>query len=257
MEPGPLVVIVGETASGKSALAMMLAKKFNGEIICADSRTVYKDMDIGTAKPSMQDRQEVPHHLLDVVSPDEPFTVAQFKEAALKAIEDVSSRGKLPIMVGGSGLYIDAVLFDYGFSDDAAPRDPANPRHISKDAPRHRNTLRPNTLIIGLSVEKDVLRRKIEQRAREMLQHGLTEEVNAVRAKYPASKALQAPAYKAYIEYLDGALTDEEALARFIQNDLHLAKRQRTWFKRNKSIHWVDNPEKSVELVTTFLNKNP
>src|SRR5688572_21256799 len=117
----PLIVIAGPTASGKSALAMKVAKKYNGEIICADSRTVYKGMDIGTAKPSAVDRKEVPHHLLDIVQPNQPFTAADFKEQALAAIDDISGRGKLPIMVGGTGLYIDSVIFDYRFGDPADP----------------------------------------------------------------------------------------------------------------------------------------
>ena len=98
-----VIAIVGPTASGKSALAMRIAKKYGGEIIAADSRTVYRDMDIGTAKPSKQDRLDIPHHLLDVVNPDEPFSVAEFKRLAVDAIDDIQSRGKLPILVGGTG----------------------------------------------------------------------------------------------------------------------------------------------------------
>src|SRR5690554_3992440 len=103
----PLVVIVGQTASGKSALAMHLARRFNGEIIAADSRTVYRDMDIGTAKPTPKDRAAVPHHLIDIVDPDESFNVADFQRLANAAIKDVARRGKLPILVGGTGLYVD------------------------------------------------------------------------------------------------------------------------------------------------------
>src|SRR5690349_11599045 len=101
----PLIVITGPTASGKSALAMRMAKKYNGELICADSRTVYKGMDIGTAKPSLQDQTEVVHHLLNEVNPNVSFTAADFKQRALKAINAIYAKGKLPIMVGGTGLY--------------------------------------------------------------------------------------------------------------------------------------------------------
>ncbi len=112
----PLLVIVGETASGKSALSMSLARKFNGEIICADSRTIYKDMDIGTAKPNAEDRAEIKHYLLDIIEPGQRYSASQFKEDALKAISEITKRGKLSILVGGTGLYIDAVIFDYQFN---------------------------------------------------------------------------------------------------------------------------------------------
>src|SRR5579872_1857298 len=108
-----LVVIVGPTASGKSALAMKLALQLNGEIIAGDSRTVYRGMNIGTAKPTIADRQQVPHHLIDITDPDKPINVAQYKKLAETAIDDIYSRKKLPILVGGTGLYIDAVIFDY------------------------------------------------------------------------------------------------------------------------------------------------
>src|SRR4051812_49125553 len=115
-----LVVVVGETAAGKSALALRIAQKFNGEIVSADSRTVYKGMDIATAKPTAAEMAAVPHHLIDVVDPDEPFTAADFKKRAVKAIDDITNRGKLPILVGGTGLYIDSVLYDYNFRYPAA-----------------------------------------------------------------------------------------------------------------------------------------
>ena len=111
----PLVVICGPTASGKSEIAMHLARQKNGEIICADSRTIYKYMDIGTAKPSLQDQREVPHHLLDIVEPGQRFTVVDFKSRALGVIADMRKRGKLPILVGGTGLYIDSIIYDYQF----------------------------------------------------------------------------------------------------------------------------------------------
>lgn len=251
---GKLIVIVGETASGKSALGIELAKKFNGEVICADSRTVYKTMDIGTAKPSAEEQKAVPHHLLDVVGPDQPFTVAGFKHLANEAIQDITRRGRLPIMVGGSGLYVDAVLFDYGFSDVKATRDPENPRHISKDEPRSRQDLRPNTLLIGLTLPRDVLQKRIELRVENMLQAGFIDEVKRIQQKYPDSKALQAPGYKVFRDYIKGTITLEEAKTLFVRNDMNLAKRQRTWFKRNRDIHWLNNSKGAVALITTFLN---
>ncbi len=250
----PLVVIVGPTASGKSALAIELAKRFNGEIICADSRTVYRGLDIGTAKPTAVEQAKIPHHLLDVVEPEQDFTVADFKKLCNEAIDDILGRNKLPILVGGSGLYIDAVLYDYEFSEPAAARDPRNPRHLSPEEPRERSKIRSNTLIIGLEVDREALRARIKGRVEQMVAGGLVEETRQLEVAYPDSKALQAPAYKAFKKYLNGELTLGEAKNEFIRNDLNLAKRQMTWFRRNSSIQWVSNPSESIDIVTTFLN---
>lgn len=251
-----LVVVLGQTATGKSELGLRLAEALDGEIICADSRTIYKGMDIGTAKPSAADRARVRHHLLDVVEPDADFSVADFKRLANNSIEDISGRGKIPIMVGGSGLYIDAVLFDYAFSPSGAPRDPVNPRHLSKTEPRQVQKLRKNTLIIGLSIPNEVLTQRIAKRVEKMVGEGFVEEVMALLAKYPGSRALSAPGYKAFAEHIAGHLSLEEAKALFIQNDTKLAKRQLTWFKRNKSIHWLKHPSEAKKLVQAFLNKS-
>lgn len=252
----PLVVVVGETASGKSALALELAEKFNGEIICADSRTVYKGLEIGTAKPSSEEREKVKHHLLDIVEPNQTFSAADFKQLANEAINDISSRGKIPILVGGTGLYIDAVLFDYGFASAGAERDPVNPRHLNSAELRQKRPLRANTLIIGLAPERSILKEKIKKRVEVMVGNGLVDEARGLGEQYGwDSTALQAPAYKAFREYIEGRIELEEAKALFVKNDLNLAKRQRTWFKRNNSIQWLDDPRKAVEIVTTFLSK--
>lgn len=252
---GPVVVVVGPTASGKSALAIELAKRLNGEIICADSRTVYRGLDIGTAKPSPVEQAEVPHHLLDVVEPSQDFTVANFKKLCNEAMEDILARGKLPILVGGSGLYIDAVLYDYGFALPGAARDSQNPRHLSTEELRQRRELRPNTLIIGLNVGKEALKARIISRVGQMVENGLIEEAKQLLANYSGSKALQTTSYRAIKKYLAGEATLEEAKNEFIKNDLQLAKRQRTWFKRNSSIQWIEDPNEAIEIVTTFLNK--
>lgn len=251
----PMVTIVGPTASGKTALSIELAKRFNGEIICADSRTVYKYLDIGAAKPTKLEQETVPHHLLDIVSPDEQFTAADFKRLANEAIDEISSRHKLPIMVGGSGLYIDAVLFDYGFSDNAQERDPANPRHLSKAVPRVRQPARDNTLIIGMQVPREVLKDRIIKRVDGMVAAGFIEEVQWLIANYPGSKALLAPGYKAFTHHISGRISQEEAKQLFIKNDHQLAKRQMTWFKRNKSIHWISGSEQAFDLVQDFMDK--
>ena len=255
--PRPLVVIVGQTASGKSALAIDLAKRFNGEVICADSRTIYRGMDIGTAKPSETERQGVPHHTLDVVEPGQRFTAADFKSRAEEAIQDIIARGKLPIMVGGTGLYIDAVLYDFQFSESGAERDPLNPRHLKQPAEPPSRELRSNTLVLGLAPDKELLTKRIAERVDAMLQAGLLEETKALKAKYDtAASAFDATSYRPMLEYLEGQIDLDEAKAKFVRNDLQLAKRQKTWFKRNPNIHWLERPEQAVELVTTFLNKS-
>lgn len=252
---GPLVVIIGETGSGKSDLAMDLAEKFNGEIICADSRTVYRGMDIGTAKPSQADQQRVRHHLLDVVNPDEKFNVAQFKQAALEAIEDISSRGKLPILVGGSGLYVDSVIFDYQFALESE-RDMQNPRHQKSGKGSVNKELRPSTLVIGVQRDRADLENRLKKRVETMVEQGLIEEVEQLLKKYPSDlEVFNSPAYESFIRYLNDGLNLNEAKALFVRRDLQLAKKQRTWFKRNKSIQWLSDPSKSVDIVTTFLSK--
>lgn len=250
-----LLVIVGPTASGKSALAMELAERLDGEIICADSRTVYKGMNIGTAKPSMADQRRVPHHLLDVVDPDQNFTAIDFKKLANLAIEDISMRGKLAIMVGGSGLYIDSVLFDYGFTAPGSARDPINPRHAKKLEQPSQQVLRSNTLIIGLEIDKDILIDRIEKRINIMIEDGFIDEIKHVQAKYPDSKALLAPGYRAFAEYISGHLGIEEAKTLFAKNDYKLAKRQMTWFKRNPSINWLNKRSTQADDTIKLLNK--
>lgn len=290
MPSTPLLVVVGQTATGKTALAIELAKYFNGEIICADSRTVYRDLTIGTAKPTEREQQSVPHYGLDLVSPAESYTVADFKHYCLEIIKHVSGRGRLPILVGGSGLYIDAVIYDYQFLlpanqnlrseleqltvlqlqqrltqlNIALPFNSKNPRHLIRSIETQgrqpeRARLRPQTLIIGLQAEREVLRKRIAQRIETMVAAGLIEEIEqAVRRYGWQAQALQTPGYKAFKDYNAGSIDMAQAKHRFIQNDMNLAKRQRTWFQRNKSIHWLSTNDKTTEAVdiaTTFMNK--
>lgn len=287
-KPGPIIVIVGQTASGKSALALELAEKFNGEIICADSRTVYKGMDIGTAKPSAEEQKRIRHHLLDVVTPDQRFTAADFKQLAEQAIKDIESRGKLPILAGGTGLYIDSILFDFQFRPVAdpglraeleqlsleelqhklngqgipLPRDPLNPRRLIRQletagAAPASGPLRPYTLILGMDLEPEVIKTRIAARTNQMVKDGLVEESKQLLTQYgDKPSAFDAPAYRPMFEYLNGTMSLEDATLQFIQNDVHLAKRQKTWFKRNKSIQWVRNSSEAVEIATTFLSRS-
>lgn len=252
-----LVVILGETASGKSALALELAERLSGELICADSRTIYKGMDVGTAKPSASDQKLVYHHLLDILEPDETFNAGDFKKLATQAIDDVLSRGKLPILVGGTGLYIDAVLFDYQFSPPGARRDLQNPRHLKyQENTAYKNNSRPNSLVIGLGLPEDNRKERITKRVDEMFARGLREEVKSIAQTYSwVAPGLNTIGYSEFKPYFKGEQTLDETKQQIEHNTILYAKRQRTWFKRNNSIHWVNDPRRGVDLVTTFLNK--
>ncbi|MET0779639.1 MAG: tRNA (adenosine(37)-N6)-dimethylallyltransferase MiaA [Candidatus Saccharimonadales bacterium] len=283
----PLIVVVGQTASGKSALALDLAERWNGEIIAADSRTVYKTMDIGTAKSSEAEQKRAPHHLLDVATPDKPFTASDFKQAADKAIADIAARGKLPVLVGGTGLYIDSVIFDFSFRGvfDAArrkelerlpvtalqtiltergialPANEQNPRHLIRAIETEgqvgvRHELRSNTLVIGLLVDREELRKRVTARVDAMLAAGLEHEVLGLAKKYGWDIGpMQTIGYQEFEAYIAGDITIEVVREAIITHTMQYSKRQKTWFSRNKGIHWISKTEEAVGLVTTFLNK--
>jgi tRNA dimethylallyltransferase len=253
-----LIVIVGPTASGKSDLAMMIAKKFNGEIIAADSRTIYKGMDIGTAKPSTKDRKEVPHWGLDIVDPGQPFSAYKFKKYAKEVIADVQNRDKLPILVGGTGLYIDAVLFDYQFSSPGNERDEQNSRHRKRGSYEvSSHDLEPSVYLVGLKVEPKELKKNIDRRAEKIFSSGVVEESRQLLEKYGEEKLEKTGGivYKVCPRLLRGEIQPPEALQLFKTADWQYARRQRTWFKRNKFIHWFDNTDEAFTSVINTLNK--
>jgi len=284
----PLVVVVGETASGKSALALELAEQFNGELICADSWTVYQGFDVGTAKPTQDEQARIPHHLLNVADPREGFSAVIFKRLALAAIADIAARGKLPIMVGGTGLYIDSVLYDYGFLPPSDPGlrtelntldlnalhgraqelgldttgiDLQNKRRVIRLIENNgvrpsKGKLRENTLVLGMSVERDELRDRIEARVDAMLVQGLEAEVQKLFEAYGwEAEPMKRIGCREWREYFAATQSLEQTRERIIKGTMDLAKRQRTWFKRNDSIQWQNDRSKAVVAVTTFLNK--
>ncbi|HEY1064319.1 MAG TPA: tRNA (adenosine(37)-N6)-dimethylallyltransferase MiaA [Candidatus Saccharimonadales bacterium] len=288
--PPKMLVIVGETASGKSDLALKLAEQYDGELICADSWTVRQGMDIGTAKPSTEEQARVTHHLLDIVQPDEDFSAAVFKRLALQTINDIAERGRLPILVGGTGLYVDGVIFDYNFLPVGEPglRDELNNLSIPEllaridasglelgeidvrnkrrlirlletgGAEQTKETLRANTLVIGLQPERLELKERITARVDAMLAAGLEQEVVALSQRYGwDAEGLKGIGYREWQDYFLGSQSLPQTRDRIISSTVGLAKRQRTWFKRNKSIHWLTTPVDYAhidELVTTFLN---
>lgn len=284
----PLIVVVGPTASGKSALALQLAQQLSGEIICADSRTIYKGMDVGTAKPSQADRSSVPHHILDVVTPAQSFTAAEFKRRALLWIDDIAIRGRVPIMAGGTGLYIDGVVFDYAFlppapaeereqlqhlsveqlqqklaeQDIPLPKNSRNPRHLiraleTNGAVPIKKGLRDNTLIIGLDISAEVLRQRIAERVDGMLADGLESEVKGLADKFGwEAPGMSAVGYREWRQYFDGDILLPQVKSEIIKNTFQYAKRQRTWFKRNQSIQWVASSEEALRLAAGFYKKH-
>lgn len=283
-----LITILGPTASGKTDLALSLAKRFNGEIVCADSRTIYRGMDIGTAKPTAAERARIPHHLLDVVDPGERLSAGAFKTLAEAALNDIWSRGKVPFLVGGSGLYIDAVLFDYQFPKEAdaerrarlemmtdeelrellAAEDPeayervdlANRRRVIRaieTAGQERarlHSVRRQTLVLGIAMNKEVVQKRIEIRVEKMLEKGLFEEVQKIGAEYGwQSEALNVIGYKEFKEVVLGAKSVKQAKADLVRSHLLLVKKQQTWFKRNPEIVWLEDVELADNLVRDFL----
>lgn len=266
----PLVVIVGPTASGKSATAMRIAEEFNGEIICADSRTVYKGMDIGTAKPSAADRRKVPHWGLDIVEPGVPFTAADFKYFAQQKIHEIRTRGHVPMVVGGTGLYVDGLIFDYQFGEKqpelrveletksleelieycknnniSLPENQQNRRYVIRAIEqksindKRLNEPIENTLVVGIATNRDELRSRITARSEQLFEQGMVEEAKLLGEKYGwNSEAMTGNVYRLTKYYLDGEFDESELKKRFVISDWQLAKRQLTWLKRNPFIVW-------------------
>ena len=286
----PLIAIVGSTATGKSEMAFHLAKQLNAEIVSADSWLVRKGLDIGTAKPSPSMLREIPHHLIDIIEPDQDFSAAEYKKLALKSIEGIQSLGRLPLLVGGTGLYIDAILYDFSFLPASEPKerqhlnslslsdlhslaitqkldlsqiDMRNKRRVirfieSEGKMATKGNLRPDTLIIGIRSEPDVLREKIKERVELMMSIGLENEVKRLSELYGwQCEALKGIGYSEWELYFKKRQSLETTKARIIKDTIGLARRQQTWFKRNKSIHWFTTPVNIADvdaLITTFLN---
>lgn len=281
-----LVVILGQTASGKTALAIEVARKHNGAIICADSRTIYRGMDIGTAKPSQDEQKAIQHYLIDVVEPNQSFSVVEFKTLCQKYIAKIRQEGRLPIIVGGSGLYLDAFLFDYKFrsatgldvsemTDDQKlelaqelyPQeileiDLKNIRRVEQLLTRgpvntnDRKHIKIPCKIIGLELDKPTLKQNIEKRTKAMLNNGFVQEVEKLRSKYGKDcPALLTTGYKEVSEYLDKKIEKSMLEPEIVTSTLRLAKKQATWFKRNQSIEWFNSYQKAIAAIEQYLRE--
>ena len=278
----PLIVIVGPTASGKSGIAIELAQHMNGEIICADSRTIYKGMDIGTAKPTKTEQAKVPHWGLDIVTPGESFSAADFKAYAVQKIAEIRARGHVPFLVGGTGLYVDSVIFDYEFGPPAdlkkraelekmtfdelyayciennikLPKNEKNKRYVIRAieqknvSGKRLNTPLNNSIIVGITTEKEKLRAKIHQRSEQLFDDGVVEEAKMLGDIYGwENEAMTGNIYRLAHAYLDGEMTEAEFKIRNETADWRLAKRQLTWLKRNQFITWLSLDEVKEYII--------
>ena len=281
----PLVVIVGPTASGKTALAIRLAKRYDGEVICADSRTVYRDMDIGTAKPTPEEQAEVPHWGLDMVDPGQRFTAADFKQYALRKVAEIKARGRIPFIVGGAGLYIDGVLFDYEFGEGydptrrsqlealtieklydychdnniTLPGTDRNKRYIIRAIEqesinkKRKTTPIEDTIVVGIATARNELRTRMQHRSEQMLANGVVDEAIILGKKYGwKNEAMTGNVYPLVKSYLEGQITYDDIKDKNTTLDWQLAKRQMTWFRRNPYIYWGDG-EQIYRYVASVL----
>ena len=298
----PLIVIAGPTASGKTGLSIALAKALGGEIVSADSMQIYKYMNIGTAKPTEEEKDGIVHHMMDFLEPDVNFSVADYCDMAHKVIEDIHSRGKMPILVGGTGLYIDSLVnnVDFGEDDenheireelyalaekesvdavhdilkeiDAETAEKYHPNNIRRviraiefyrvtgkrisDHAREEKEPRYNAVYFCIDWDREVLYERINKRVDIMVEDGLVEEVKSLLEKgYDKHlTAMQGIGYKEFFGYLDGKRTLEETLDEIKQNSRRYAKRQMTWFRRNKSMHWLNPSRNMTEDAINIIN---
>ncbi len=277
-----IIVIVGPTASGKSDLAVNIAKERNGEIISADSRQVYKGLDIGSGKITKREMRGVPHFLLDVANPKKVFTVADFKRLGQKAIDDILSRGKTPIIVGGTGFYIDTLVFDLDLPEvppnkilrekldkktieelfaELEKLDPERAEEIDSknkvrlvraleivDAlgkiPKVNRSEKFNIEWIGIDWPDEVLKERIHTRLLKRIKSGMIKESENLHAKGLSYKRMEqfGLEYRYMSRFLKGEISKEEMISELETKIRQYAKRQRTWFKRNKNIKWI-NPQ--------------
>jgi len=302
--PIPLVLVLGPTASGKSALAVRLAQHFDGEVVNADAMAVYREMDIGTAKPTREERSGVPHHCLDCIPVEEPCHLARWLAMAESAVADIHARGRLPVVAGGSPLYAKALLEGLSAGpprdeairaalqdrfereggeallaelaavdpDYAAERHPNDAKRIVRALEVHARTGRPyssfhttdgirrddyRTLLLGLEWERETLHRRINARAKAMFAAGLVAEVRSLAGRL-SKEAGQAVGYKEVLAMLRGEYDQERAEELVRRNTRHLAKHQRTWYRRFGDIRWLpgdadDLVERATGAVADFL----
>ena len=308
-----LVSVVGPTASGKTRLAVELAKVFDGEIVSADSMQIYQGMRIATAKPTEEEKQGIPHHLMGFLPPEESYSVARFTDDAKKVIADIDARGKLPILAGGTGLYIDSLLGNITFSEGQRDEavcdalyarceregigslletlheiDPVtyeklkterNPKRIVRAIEYYQTSGKPISSQVAASrlegspydpiklglifLDREKLYERINRRVELMLEDGLLEEARQVLNRDLSFTSVKAIGYKELIPYFENKATPEECIEKLKRETRRYAKRQLTWFKRDRDIHWLypdSEPDfaalldKAVHIIKRSLN---
>lgn len=290
-----VIVITGPTAVGKTKLSIEIAKKYNGEIINADAVQVYKGLDIGSAKVTEEEKENIPHHLFDIKEVDEEYTIYHYQQDARRVIEDIQKRGKTPILVGGTGLYIKSALYDYKLSEEKESEmyedltteelynnllkvdkdiiiDKNNRRRLIRALNYYKennesinnnktNKLLYNTIFIGLTTDRKELYNRINKRVDTMMKNGLLEEVKSFYDKGNKTKPLlNGIGYKELYKYLEGNYTYEEAVEKIKQNSRHYAKRQYTFFNHQLPIVWFEtdfaNFNNTIEKVSNYIKNN-
>ena len=277
-----IIVIVGPTAVGKTKLSIELAKKYNGEVINGDSTQVYKELNIATAKVTKEEMENIKHHLLDIRE-----LVYDFKKDAQKLIEKIKNDGKTPIIVGGTGLYITSLLYDYQFEEEKSVKvepnydlllklDPEtkihknNKKRIERYLSYYKSTgkklnekelskeMKYDAIVIGLTTDRSILYDRINKRVDNMIDNGLLKEAKYIYDLNIRSKAVMTPiGYKELFKYFDNEITLEEAIEKIKQNSRHYAKRQYTWFNNKMNVKWFDvdfeNFDNTVKNVEEYI----
>lgn len=287
-----IIVILGPTGVGKTKLSIELAKKIDGEIINADSTQVYRGLDIATAKVKKKEMEEVPHHLIDICNINDNYTVYDYQKDCRKCIADIISRKKTPILVGGTGLYIKAALYDYKFDEELENNDFNNLSneeilkeinkidsnhdiHVNnrKRLVRRLNKLKNNeaisdnsrliyeSLFIGLTTDRNRLYDVINHRVDSMIENGLLEEARQIYNSKVRTKAIMTPiGYKELFPYFDNSSSLEDCISIIKQKSRKYAKRQYTWFNNQMDVNWFnvnyDNFNETIEEVIDYINNN-
>ena len=302
-----VIVIVGPTASGKTALSIELAKKINGEIVSCDSMQIYKDMNIGSAKPTSEEMQGIKHYLIDVVRPDERFSVAEYKKQAEAAIEEIILKGKMPIVIGGTGLYADSLIFGIEYpeleydeeyrksleemakTDEGLKELYRRAKEIDEEAinkisendrkriirileiyhqtgkskteleiESRKNEVKYDYRVFAINMDREVLYDRINKRVDLMIENGLIDEVKYILEKYKDfPTAMQGLGYKEVVQYLNNELTKDEMIDKIKQETRRYAKRQLTWFRKNKETIWLEGLEdvkNNIDIILEEIN---
>ncbi len=288
---GKLIAVMGTNASGKSGLGIELAARYNGEVVSADSRQVFRGLDLGSGKVTPEETKGVPHHLIDVCAPGEFFSMADFQRLAYAAIDDILARGKTPFLVGGTGLYVDAVIDGYELSEiepDLKLRehletfetpalydmlkeklpdtdiDPKNRNRVMRALERlaaddyhpGRHTPRYEVLKLGVTWPREILKERIDERLERRLRQGMIEEVKGLMDAGVSTEFLKKLGleYRYLTEYLLGEWTYDQMIDELSRAIKRFAKRQMTWFRREENLHWLDMANDPVSQAAELID---